>query len=61
MLVWNSFPDLARGGRKWTWNFCNLFGFSGWGTDGEGEADAVRLVSAVITHTNIEQGGAKTK
>ena len=24
-----------------------------------GGADAVRLVSAVITHTNIEQGGQK--
>ena len=55
-MVWNSFPDLAGGGRKWTWNFCNLFGFSGWGLRW---GDAVRLVSAVITHTNIEEGGRK--
>ena len=35
---------------------------AGEGPMGRGRgADAVRLVSAVITHTNIEQGGPKTK
>ena len=35
---------------------------AGEGPRGRGRgADAVRLVSAVITHTNIEQGGPKTK